>query len=286
VAVPSSSSVQQARQELADQLRELRLDAGLSARELGNRAGWGGHSKVSRIEHGRTVPTQDDIAAWCTACDAPGRIADLVAATRALDTMWTDYRRLHRSGLRAAQESVVPLWERTRRFRIYSPWLIPGPVQTPAYVRALLTATRARQGIQPDDIEDAVAARMAKQHVVHEGDHRFAILLEENVLRHRIGGAHVLADALEHLLMVMSAPSIALGIIPSTVDRVLLRPVEMFFLFDREQVSVELISGWLRITRPGEIAMYEQAFALLNQVAVSGRRARALIHAALADLPE
>ena len=36
------------------------------------------------------------------------------------------------------QESVIPLWESTRQFRIYSPFLVPGPVQTAAYIRALL----------------------------------------------------------------------------------------------------------------------------------------------------
>jgi hypothetical protein len=43
----SSSSAQQARQALADQLRDIRLAAGLSGRELAARAGWHGGSKVT-----------------------------------------------------------------------------------------------------------------------------------------------------------------------------------------------------------------------------------------------
>jgi hypothetical protein len=34
--------------------------------------------------------------------------------------------------LRQAQESVLPLWERTRAFRIYTSFVVPGPVQTHA----------------------------------------------------------------------------------------------------------------------------------------------------------
>jgi hypothetical protein len=45
----SSSSAQQARQALADQLREIRLAAGLTGRALASEAGWHGMSKVSKI---------------------------------------------------------------------------------------------------------------------------------------------------------------------------------------------------------------------------------------------
>jgi transcriptional regulator with XRE-family HTH domain len=42
----SSSSVQQAKQALGDRLRELRLSAGLTGRDLGRLAGWHS-SKIS-----------------------------------------------------------------------------------------------------------------------------------------------------------------------------------------------------------------------------------------------
>jgi len=40
--------------------------------------------------------------------------------------------------------------------------------------------------------------------VTHEGEHRFTILLEENVLRHQIGGPAVLCGQLEYLRSAMS----------------------------------------------------------------------------------
>jgi transcriptional regulator with XRE-family HTH domain len=59
---PSSSSPRQARQTLADRLRDLRRDAGLTAIELAGRAGWE-RTKVSKIEHATRPPTADDILA-------------------------------------------------------------------------------------------------------------------------------------------------------------------------------------------------------------------------------
>jgi len=56
----TSSTVQQARQQVADRLREVRLDAGLTKRAVAAAAGWH-ESKCSRIEHARTPPSDDDI---------------------------------------------------------------------------------------------------------------------------------------------------------------------------------------------------------------------------------
>ena len=276
----TSSAVQEARQQIADRLREIRLDAGLTKRAVAAAAGWH-ESKCSRIEHARTPPSDEDIRAWCQICRADDQAADLVAASRAADSMWTQWRRLERPGLRRAQESVIPLWESTRQFRIYSSFLVPGPVQTAAYIRALLRAIRDRRPNLVDDIEEAVEVRVAKQHVTCEGDHRFIVVLEENVLRHQIGGADVLQEQLQHLRSTMSLPSVRLGIIPFAADRSLLRPVEMFFLFDDKQVDVELVSGWLRVTQPSEVGMYSEAFTRLAEMAVYGNAARALVNQAI-----
>jgi transcriptional regulator with XRE-family HTH domain len=284
MAGTSSSSVLHARQQIADRLREVRLDADLTLRAVAAAAGWH-ESKSSRIERALTRPSDADIRAWCRACGAADQAVDLIAASRAADSMWTQWRRLERPGLRRAQESVIPLWEATRAFRIYSPCLIPSPLQSEVYVRALLAAVRDRRPNLVDDIEQAVAVRLARQQVVYEPDHEFVILLEENVLRHRIGGSPALREQLEHLLRAaMTVPSVQLGIIPFAADRSLLRPVEMFFMFDDTEVQAELVSGWLRVTQPTEIGMYGQAFSRLSQMAVYGQKARALIGRALHEL--
>jgi hypothetical protein len=55
-------------------------------------------------------------------------------------------------------------------------------------------------------------------------------------------------------------------------------------MFDSEQVAVELVSGFLTVTQPSEIAMYTDVFAALAQQAVYGAQARALITSAIAAL--
>ena len=91
----TSSTVQQARQQIADRLREIRVDAGLTKRAVAAGAGWH-ESKCSRIEHARTPPSDADIRAWCRICEADDQAADLIAASRAADSTWTQWRKLER----------------------------------------------------------------------------------------------------------------------------------------------------------------------------------------------
>jgi transcriptional regulator with XRE-family HTH domain len=280
--VPSpSSSAQAAKQALGDRLREIRINAGLTGRHLALLAGWD-RTKVSKIEHGRTMPTPADIRVWCQHTNATNQIADLIASLHAVEGMFVEWRRMERTGLRHAQEAVTPLFERTRRFRAYDSWLVPGLLQTAAYTTAILTATASRRGL-PDDIDDAVAVRMRRQHMLYEGDHRFAVVIEESVLRSGIGGAETMTEQLDHLMTIGSLPSVSFGVIPFRPDRAL-RPVEGFWIFDDERVTVELVSGWLTLIQPKEIARYTQAFDSLAAQAVYGAEAKGLVRSAIEAL--
>ncbi|MFI6687750.1 Scr1 family TA system antitoxin-like transcriptional regulator [Streptomyces sp. NPDC050485] len=78
------------------------------------------------------------------------------------------------------QESVAPLYRRTRLFRIYQSDVVPGLLQTEDYTRSVLTTIVALRGA-PDDIEDAVAVRMARRRILRSSRHRFLILIEESL---------------------------------------------------------------------------------------------------------
>lgn len=273
-----SSSVQAARRAVADRLREIRRDANLTGRDVAERTGWQ-RSKVSRLENAVTPPSDDDIRAWCRACDADGFAADLIAASRSADSMYVEWRRLQRTGLRRLQESYVPLFERTRVFRIYCSNVVPGLLQTDGYARALLGSIAAFRET-PDDVSEAVAARMERSRVIREGDHRFALLVEESVLRHRVGGAEVMAGQLGYLLAVMALPSVSLGVIPFSADRRMWM-LETFSVYDEDQAQVELLTAQVNVTAPSEVAQYLKAFGEFSKLAVYGAGARARITAAI-----
>jgi len=77
MALSPSSSVQRARQQLVERLRDIRLDAGLTARALSAAAGWH-EAKTSRIESAKQAPSEADIQEWCRACGAERETPDLI----------------------------------------------------------------------------------------------------------------------------------------------------------------------------------------------------------------
>lgn len=226
------------------------------------------------------MPSETDLRAWAVICGVPDQAADLIATARNIDGMYVEWRRLERPGLKRAQESVRPLFERTRRFRMYQSWVVPGLLQTEAYTRAVLSTIVSLRST-PDDVDDAVAVRMERQKVLHTGDHRFAILIEEWVLRTVIGTPAIQVGQLGHLITVGSLPSVSLGVIPLGSIRGAGWPVESFTVYDDAQVNVELVSAHLTITQPTEISEYGQAFSELASIAVHGPEARSLITGAI-----
>ncbi|MFI9553406.1 DUF5753 domain-containing protein [Nonomuraea endophytica] len=276
----ASSSAQAVREALASRLRELRLDAGLTARALAALAGWH-EAKTSRIEHAKKQPSEGDLAAWARACGVPGLLPELIAELRAVDSAWLDWRRAEKTGLTHLNVAVLELYERTKLYRSYCQDVIPGLLQTAGYTTATLAAIRDGRNVPVDDVAEAVAERMARQHILYEGNHRFVFVLEAAALTYRRGGREVMIGQLGYLLEAMSLPSVSLAVIPPDAERAGRWPVENFYIFDDVQANVELVSGFLTITQPREIAMYAETFARLHEVAVLGRPARALIKAAM-----
>ncbi|WP_328956630.1 helix-turn-helix transcriptional regulator [Kitasatospora purpeofusca] len=276
--VSPSSSARAARAAVAARLRELMLDARIDGKELSARCRW--HpSKTSRILSGKSTPSESDIRQWCGACDSDDQAEDLIAASRAVELMYVEWRKQHRHGMRRVQEDSLAQHTGTAVCRAYVSNVVPGFLQTEAYATALMRGITDFQGT-PDDVADAVAARLKRGRLLYEGNHRFVVLAEEAVLRYRIGDARTMAEQLRHLLSVMPLPSVALGIIPFSAPR-RMWPLEAFYLFDDGEASIETLTAEISVVQPRELADYHRAFAELTRTAVYGTHARSLITTAI-----
>ncbi|MET9244486.1 helix-turn-helix transcriptional regulator [Nonomuraea sp. NPDC003709] len=280
--MPSSpySSARQVRLAIAERLREIMRDAGYNGRSLAEAAGWH-ESKSSRLLHAKTLPSNEDLRTWCQVCSALDQVDDLISMSRTAESMYVEWKRLHRTGLKQLQESKVSLYENTRLHRVYCSQLIPGFLQTPEYAWALLKMFGNFHNA-PDDLEAAVAARITRNDLLHRPGYRFKFLLEEQVLRHQIGDPSAMRAQLDHLLAMAKLPSTSIGIIPVTAPR-RLWALEAFNIFDDNLVQVELLTATVNVTQPSEIALYIKGFADMAAMAVVGAPAKRLIHAAKQD---
>jgi transcriptional regulator with XRE-family HTH domain len=282
VTTDHAKTTQEAREALGVRLREIRKEVGLSGRALATAIGCH-FTKVSRIENGGQTPSEPYIRALCRACQAEDQIPDLIASVRAIESMYVEWRRQTRAGMKHLMQAAVPLYERTKLFRIYEHYTIPGLFQTAEYSTAILRYFIDFLGI-PDDIDLATEARMERQRVIYSGDRRFLVVLAEEAVRARVGkNTDIMAGQLDRLLAVTSLPRVSLGIIPMRSQRTTFAAVG-FWIYDNAMVGVETPTAKLGVTQPTEIRQYVKMFEQLQRAAVYGAEARAILRGALRDL--
>ncbi|MGF6883465.1 transcriptional regulator with XRE-family HTH domain [Nocardia sp. GAS34] len=272
-----STDPRQARAALGARLRELRVGARLSGLDLADRCGWHS-SKVSRLESGDRGPSEGDLYAWCEHTGRLDLLDDLIATVRNVRAAYLEWQRVVAAGHAHRQHQSLDLEARTRHIRWYSPDVIPGLLQTEDYARAVLTAcieiTAGR-----DDLDAAVSARMARQHVLRHGARRIHMLIGEPALYRTAGNDETMVGQLQRLLDELDNPRLLIGIIPLWAHY-RCPTTSNFVIYDRELVLTETISAELTITRPSEIALHERTFGLLAEQAATGPAAAELITAA------
>lgn len=276
-----ASNVHEARAALGKRLRELRQAAGYSGRQLAESLSWP-PSKVSKLENGRQTPSDDDIRAWTRATNSEGETEGLLASLHTLEVQHAEWQRILRTGLKPRQQEHIEWDQKTRLFRVFEATVIPGLLQTAEYARA-----RFAEGIRrlkvPNDINEAVAARVQRQEILYRPDKRFHFVLTEAALRFRLCPPEVMLGQLDRLVSFSQLPNVRLGIIGFETQYAT-SPWHGFWMYDSERVLVETFSAALDLRQPQEIELYGNTFEQLAAVASYARSARAIINRVIDDL--
>ncbi len=186
-------------QRFGRELARARKQAGLSQERLGARLGVSG-SLVGHIEIGNRTP-KPDLAARCDEVFGTGdlfaRLCRNITSPSAPHWFlgWSD--------------EIEP---RAQVLRSWDPLLIPGLLQTTDYARAVF---RGDLATSEDEIEEQVAARMARQ-IVLDRDRPPAlwVLLDETVLDRLIGGPEIMYEQLNRLVALAGRQNIKIQIVP------------------------------------------------------------------------
>jgi transcriptional regulator with XRE-family HTH domain len=274
------SSFQRAREALGNRLREMRLDAHLTGRDLAKAAGWA-PSKVSKLEAGRQTPSDTDLELWARITERESVVGELIASLRSLEQQYVEFRRMFRSGLPARQRSIGEIEAKTKLTRNFEPCFVPGLLQTAEYARYRFTEGDpgdTERGVPKSDaeVDEAIAARMKRQQILHRGEQKFHFVMTEAVLRYQVCPPDVMAGQLGHLISMTTLPTIRVGIIPFATQ-MSVGPIHGFYLYDNTLVLVELFTAVLNVTQTDEIGAYERVFTHLADTAVYGADARTLL---------
>ncbi|WP_116248240.1 helix-turn-helix transcriptional regulator [Nocardiopsis sp. FIRDI 009] len=276
-----SDQVRQAKEAFGSRLREIRKDAMLSGRQLATATGMH-FTKVSRLEHGKQNPSEQDVRVWCSACGAEDQIPELLATLRGIDGMWVEWQQHLKGGLKYLQQTFDRFHEGASVVRSYESIVIPGILQTAEYSSAVLRIANDFYGAD-GRIDDAVDVRLRRQRFLHEGKQRFLFVVEYWALQSRFGDVDVMREQLERLLAITTFPQVSFGVIPPDVVR-RMWPGEGAWIFDDKVAVVETTTAEMQITQPREIALFLRVFSRLQEHAVYGAEARSLIERAIREL--
>jgi transcriptional regulator with XRE-family HTH domain len=276
-----TTGVDEARNALGKRLRELRVAAKLSGKELAESLSWVG-SKISKIENGKQTPTDDDIKDWARATRSEDQTASLLAALHNLELQHAEWQRVLKAGMKSHQLTLSQLDERTKFYRGFENTVIPGLTQTPEYARARFAQVVMVHKV-PNDINEAVKVRMQRQEMLYRPDKRFHFIITEAALRYRLVSPDIMIGQLDRLMAMTSMRNVKLGIIDFKTQYVT-DPRHGFWVYDDHLVQFESYSAEINLRQPQEIELYSGIFEHLAAVASYGSEARAIISRVMHEL--
>jgi transcriptional regulator with XRE-family HTH domain len=171
------------------------------------------HSKISRLERGRSAAKQRDVADLLTLygiTDEAEREQVLSLARQASTPGWWQQ---YNDVLPRWFELYVGLERAASIIRTYEVQFVHGLLQTEDYARAVILIANARA--PADEIARRVSVRMKRQQLLAQpGAPELWTVLDEAVLRRPPGGPAVMRAQLAHLLELTALPNLTLQIIP------------------------------------------------------------------------
>lgn len=186
-------------------LRFYRVKAGLAQTDLADHIHFS-DDLISKIEMGQRPPTEQ----FAAACDAMPKLGTSGALTELRGHL---NEALKRRGFPGWFQPWAAREAEATALRWFEPLIVPGLLQTEDYARALL---RTRVGDTDEEIEEMVAARMARQAILARlKPPTLWVVIDEGVLHRPVGGAEVMREQLLHLAQMSERPNVVLQVVPA-----------------------------------------------------------------------
>jgi hypothetical protein len=213
---PAAPTLQ--RLALGAELRRIRESHGKTieqaSRELSERLGPGfSTAKISRLETAKRGITQRDVRDLCEYYGVAARERDrLIAMAKAS-------RGNRLQGITEALGEYVALESIASAVYAYESMVVPGLLQTPAYSRAVAAGMAGLAAgdvpVGPEVLDEQIDVRATRQKRLQPPERlRYHAIMDENVVRRRVGDEQVMAEQLRHIAAVSEYPNVTIRIVP------------------------------------------------------------------------
>ncbi|MEU6649167.1 helix-turn-helix transcriptional regulator [Streptomyces sp. NPDC046900] len=269
---PRKNSSSPAAQYFAEVLRTLRVKAGLSQNELGERMAYSG-AAVSAVETCAKPATDEFIEAAEKALDAGGLVS--VAAK---------YLRLERYP--AHFQGFVQLEQEAISVSSYCVQLIDGLLQTEAYAHAVLKS--AFPPLDDEEIDQLTSARMERRSLLdRKPSCVVSVILEESALRLQIGGQEVMRKQYEYLVACAERPNVVLQAMPMSKAGHAGLQGPMKLVETPEQTTLVYMEGnghSTLVTKPEDVGVLARRYAMIRSQALRPEETTVLIEQLAGEL--
>jgi transcriptional regulator with XRE-family HTH domain len=275
MSAPASPSVR--RRRLAAELREIREVKGKSGDAVAAALKWS-PSKISRYERARTglQPREVERLLDYYQITGPRRALLLgLAEDAARKGWWEEFA----DSLSEDYRQFIGFEHEASSMAIWHVDVVTGLLQTEAYARHVVSSYSRVEPMPPGMIGRMVAVRMRRQQVLNREGLHLSVVLDESVLRRRIGDESVMYDQLQRLVQEADRPNLTVQILPLNGQHTVFGESFVIFGFrdDQDVVITEQLRNSVTLEGERETYLHRIAFQSLCEAALDPAESRALI---------
>lgn len=194
-------------------LEALRLRAGLTQKQVVERFG-GSQPTLVSIESGITSLKLEPLRRLLDIYDADPASRELCMEHATAGRKWSRRNQL-RARFEGDMRDYIDLESSADTQSEHRSMVVPGLLQTEAYMRYLFRA--GRPSPSPDQIDEFIEMRSARQRVLDNLDQRFWFVIDEAALRRMAnmdGGSAIMREQIEHLAAAVDRPNVEVQAVP------------------------------------------------------------------------
>jgi len=269
----SSYGATVAKRRLARRLAAMRLRAGMSLNEAGDKLGWN-RGRLNRFEANQwRLPDAShvrDLARIYGATDSErAELEELVTCSRVRQWWHEPEKERHR----VFGNEFAGFENDAARISVFMPLVLPGLLQRQAYAQALLSTWPAEPGWR----ERALAARLRRQRILDRADGtapRLIAVLTEASLLYRWGSQADRRAQIAHLAAVSRRPNVELRLLrlADGPHPGMCSMINIFDFPDDEDPAVVYLENdteLQEVTKPAGVEAYKATFARIRDAALA-----------------
>jgi transcriptional regulator with XRE-family HTH domain len=280
MTAPASPTVR--RRRLAAELRGIREDKGKSGDSVAAALRWS-PSKISRYERARTGLRPREVARLLDYYQITGPRRELLlglAEDAAQKGWWEEFT----DSLSEDYQQFIGFEHEAASMAIWHVDVVTGLLQTEAYARHIISSYNRIEPLPPGVIGRMVRVRMQRQQVLSRAELELSVVLDESVLRRRVGDESLMYEQLQRLVREADRPNLTLQILPLDAQHMVFGESFVIFGFQddsdatqQDVVITEQLRSSATLEGERETYLHRIAFQALSEAALSPAESRALI---------